>query len=343
MYSIIIPVYNTSKYLRQCLDLVLCQKVEDYEVILVNDGSTDNSLEICQEYARKDSRFFIIDQINKGRFFARRIGIQKAKGQYLLFIDSDDFWESNTLEVLDNTIRYYNFSDIIVFNFNRVDESGRFIAKLTRDLPYEKIFNRDEYYKNIYELLVTSDHLNSLCSMVVKHEIVDMNGNDDDYGKVLLGEDLLQSLQFILKSKNILFIDSYIYNYRNNPKSITNNFTLKSFENNLFVGRAVITILSKEADFPNSLFDLFRNRKIELLLKTINLISVSKRKYKEKRNMILTIYQESSIRETRLHFKHKRYAKHNVLTKFMFSLLDKKITLIIVLMLNYRYKLLKNG
>lgn len=84
-YSILIPVYNAAAFLRQCLDSVLCQRLSDYEVILVNDGSTDASPAICSEYARLDSRFRLIHQENQGLLMARKAGIAAARGSYLLF------------------------------------------------------------------------------------------------------------------------------------------------------------------------------------------------------------------------------------------------------------------
>ena len=85
--SVVIPVYNTSKYLRQCLDSLISQTLQDFEVICVNDGSKDNSLEILNEYAQKDSRFIVIDKENEGQGVARNLAIQKAQGEFLLCLD----------------------------------------------------------------------------------------------------------------------------------------------------------------------------------------------------------------------------------------------------------------
>ena len=98
--SVIIPVYNTEKYLRQCLDTVVAQTLKDIEIILVDDGSTDDSLLICQEYAQKDSRIHVYHQENQGAGPARNYGIKVAKGQYFSFLDSDDLFKLDMLERL---------------------------------------------------------------------------------------------------------------------------------------------------------------------------------------------------------------------------------------------------
>ena len=98
LISIIVPVYNVEKYLERCLDSILSQTFSDFELILVNDGSTDHSLEICRSYAEKDERILLIDQENRGLSAARNAGIAVAKGEYLGFVDSDDYIAQNMYE-----------------------------------------------------------------------------------------------------------------------------------------------------------------------------------------------------------------------------------------------------
>ena len=89
--SVIIPVYNTEKYLRNCLNSIITQTLIEIEIICINDGSTDSSLEILREYAQRDDRFVLISQTNKGQSFARNKGIDVARGEYIAFVDSDDY------------------------------------------------------------------------------------------------------------------------------------------------------------------------------------------------------------------------------------------------------------
>ena len=100
--SVVIPVYNVEKYLEQCLDSVIAQSFEDIEVICVNDGSTDSSLEILKRYANNDSRIKIISQKNKGAGAARNVGIENAAGEYVYFMDSDDYLNADAFERLNS-------------------------------------------------------------------------------------------------------------------------------------------------------------------------------------------------------------------------------------------------
>ena len=119
--SIVIPVYNTAKYLEECLDSLLKQTLKDFEVILVNDGSKDNSLEILNAYAKKDSRFIIIDKKNEGQGIARNIAIEKSCGRYLLCMDSDDWLENNALELAYNKMSQEDV-DVLFFDYYKYFE-----------------------------------------------------------------------------------------------------------------------------------------------------------------------------------------------------------------------------
>ena len=107
-YSILIPVYNAQDYIETCLNSVRCQKITNYEVIVVNDGSQDRSAQICAAFAERDARFHLISQENRGILEARKTAIAAAKGEYLLFLDSDDFWEPDTLETIYDLIHTWH-------------------------------------------------------------------------------------------------------------------------------------------------------------------------------------------------------------------------------------------
>lgn len=123
-FSIVIPVYNVEYYLRDCLDSVLHQSFADWEAVCVNDGSTDNSAEILTEYALKDGRIKTITQFNGGLSAARNTGMRAAKGDYILFLDSDDWLEHNTLQTLDENL---DGEDMLCFSGRRFfDETEEF-------------------------------------------------------------------------------------------------------------------------------------------------------------------------------------------------------------------------
>lgn len=142
--SVVIPIYNGEQYLRKCLQSIVCQTFRDIEVILVNDGSTDNSLEICEEYAHLDNRIVIINKRNEGASFARRDGMLKARGNYIFYIDTDDYLEPDTLEKLI-TIASEHQVDMVVCNFDRVlDNWGLLRKKMKNDAMADRLVGKDE-------------------------------------------------------------------------------------------------------------------------------------------------------------------------------------------------------
>lgn len=162
--SIIIPVYNTEKYLRECLDSVVSQTLKDIEIICINDGSTDNSLQILKEYAQNDNRIKIIDKENGGISFARNTGLQSATGKYVGFVDSDDWIELNFYEKLYNTAIKYG-ADIALTEIIRTNNNRHFfnlkkekfadntqkkfkLAKIPQyNYVWNKIYNREKLLK----------------------------------------------------------------------------------------------------------------------------------------------------------------------------------------------------
>lgn len=146
--SVIVPVYNVEKYIRKSLDSILNQSYSNLEIILVDDGSLDNSGTICDEYASKDARIKVIHKENGGLSDARNAGVQVATGELIGFIDSDDFIASEMYECMEQTLREKN-ADIVVCNFETVDECGSPIAERNVNLPVkdEVISSREAIYR----------------------------------------------------------------------------------------------------------------------------------------------------------------------------------------------------
>ena len=118
MISIIVPVYNVEEYLEECIESIRQQTFTDFEVILVNDGSTDYSKEICEEYCRKDSRFRLMNQANQGQSIARNRGVKESLGEYIMFVDSDDVV---SLGLLDQLMKYMS-DGIDIVECNRTED-----------------------------------------------------------------------------------------------------------------------------------------------------------------------------------------------------------------------------
>lgn len=121
--SVIIPVYNAEKYLRKCLDSVLAQSFADFEVLLINDGSTDGSGKICDDYAQKDARVKVFHKENGGVSSARNLGLDNATGDWIVFVDSDDYVEKNYFEVINNNLSQE--IDVLVFSYWKIVDELR--------------------------------------------------------------------------------------------------------------------------------------------------------------------------------------------------------------------------
>ena len=166
MISVIINVYNGEKYIKKCLDSVINQTYKDLDILIINDGSTDNTLSICESY--NDKRIRIISTENKGLSLSRNVGIDNAKGEYIYFIDSDDYIESDTIEYLYNLITKYS-KDISAckqlmiydydFNFNQASEK---IEELNSKEMLKKIFLRKDNSVTIWNKLIKKELFNDL-------------------------------------------------------------------------------------------------------------------------------------------------------------------------------------
>lgn len=156
--SVVIPVYNVEKYLRECLDSIVNQTLKDIEIICVNDGSTDNSLEILKEYAQKDSRIIVIDKVNEGAATARNIGIDRAQGEYLAILDSDDIYNTSMLEkMLSNSIS--TEADITICRSQKLDNKTLEIIPTPHTikaeyLPSKKVFCYKDIIDHVFDFCI---------------------------------------------------------------------------------------------------------------------------------------------------------------------------------------------
>ncbi|MBQ3016476.1 MAG: glycosyltransferase [Clostridia bacterium] len=234
MYSIIIPVYKAEKYLNQCIDSILAQTYEDFELILVDDGSPDNCPTICDEYALKDNRIKVIHKSNSGAHSARKEGLRNASGEYICFVDSDDYIDKHYLETFSNIIETYN-PDVSVMDCMRFNDStqtllqnyadeGLYIGKKLDDIKKELIYSSK--IKNINLGVITY----ALWNKCYKKDLIKKHLNDL-YENIILGEDMAITMPLILCCKSV-YVSKYVgYYYRNNPSSIVNTFRKDDFKN----------------------------------------------------------------------------------------------------------------
>ena len=218
-YSIIVPVYNVEKYLGKCLNSLVNQKNDNYEIIIVNDGSTDNSQKIIDVYEKKYPKLIkSFEKENGGLSSARNYGIDNSNGKYLLFVDSDDYVSDNYLEVLDDSVNINN-PDILVFNYNVVN--GIYFKQ--KESYFDDI-------KNLKKRYLTGNP--SAWNKLVKKDIIIKN--NIRFMENVYYEDLATIPSLVCYTSNIYFIDDYLYYYVIRDDSITNKKNFNTKMDNIF-------------------------------------------------------------------------------------------------------------
>ena len=215
-FSIIIPVYNVEEYIDKCLDSVLNQTYDNFEVIIVNDGTLDNSQSIINKYVKKDKRFKSYKKENGGLSSARNYGVKYATGNYLLFIDSDDFIELDYLEKISRILKN-NDIEILKTNINICDINGKTVRK-------EMGLNRSGYVK--FTDLTQLEFIDSVGSYIYNLDFYKKNNFSFKDG--LYHEDFGLMLEILVKAKKVYYFNYYFYNYviRNDSIMTSNSFEI---------------------------------------------------------------------------------------------------------------------
>ena len=222
--TVIVPVYNVENYLNKCLDSIIKQTYKNLEIIVVNDGSTDNSGTICQEYAQKDERIVYIEKENGGLSDARNAGLERMTGSYVTFVDSDDWIELDYVETLYTKIIEYQ-ADIAVGNYYSFNESeGMFYFHILGDSYYEKVYDNVSIFENLYE----SQEMKSFALISAWGKLYKAGLFEQlrfDIGK--LGEDGYLNQKIYLLAEKIVYIHKGIYSYRIRNNSLSRTWTEK--------------------------------------------------------------------------------------------------------------------
>ncbi len=211
LISVIVPVYNSEKYVNRCIDSILNQTYENLEVLLINDGSSDGSLKICEDWAEKDKRVKIVNEKNKGVSAARNLGIKYATGDYVGFVDNDDWLRPEMYEKMLELIEKEK-ADVAVCKFINVDEKYNRVSIKEANLTAE-------HFKNPIYFFLNNNSKNShkkivgCCNrLLIKKPILDDVKFDE---RLNFGENILFVLNLISKTDKIAVTNEYLYNHFN--------------------------------------------------------------------------------------------------------------------------------
>jgi glycosyl transferase, family 2/glycosyl transferase family 8 len=223
LISVIVPVYNVEPFISSCLDSLSKQIYQNFEVLMINDGSTDNSGVICQEYANSDSRFHYFEKENAGVADARNFGIEKSKGDYITFVDSDDWVTEEYLSILIETLKKEH-SDIVVSTYSTYNESD--------GLFYIHVFDSDYYVKNYNSKLLMEElpllegyDMSFLTSWGILFNRELFQEVQFPFGR--LSEDIGTNYKLFMQVEKVTYINKVLYWYRVGKEGLSNSYSPK--------------------------------------------------------------------------------------------------------------------
>ena len=293
--SVIVPVYNTVKYLRECIDSILAQTFTDFELILVDDGSTDGSGAICDEYAGKDPRIQVIHQQNGGITVARKSGVRVARGEYVTFVDSDDWIDKDMYHIMIAQ----EPADIVICNMIKSRNDGMFAIKCcVSPEKYEKQKLMERFYPVMlfdFDRCQPAVHP-SLCNKLIRREII-RNVINDVADSITYGEDALCSYACMLDASCICVIDQGLYYYRENLESVCNVYNEKMFPKLILLGTELERqFAERNSDLRSQVFGYLARHSLECIRN--ELLYHTGTSFKEKKSRIIRFIDDPLLVES---------------------------------------------
>lgn len=265
LFYILVPIYKVEKYVRDCIKSVLDQSYQNFRLILVDDGSPDNSGTICDEFARNDKRLHVIHQKNKGLIAARDTAIKYIqdsyclKDSYVMFLDSDDSLKQNALSRIADVIRLED-CDMVIYGMDRV-LNGQIVT------PYDK-GNTGSYMeedkRTLYKKVFSDPVYNPVCRKAIRGELIPAGSYEKYYG-ISLAEDLLRSIDFYKAASTIYFLQESLYNYTINPESVTMTIGPDNYKMDFTIRERVNEYLEAENVFTESDWEEYRGFCVSLI------------------------------------------------------------------------------
>lgn len=328
--SIVVPVYNVEDYIEKCVSSILAQTEPDFELLLIDDGSTDNSAALCDSLAKSDARIKVIHQKNQGLGGARNTGINTAQGDWLLLIDSDDWIEPETLEKALATANS-TAADIVVFGFRSVDMQGSTLQNFADSLPKNTALT----LKSHKEILFTAP---SAANKLYKTSL--FKNSDIRYPVKVWYEDIRTTPKLIASADSVAFSDFIGYNYLLRSGSIMNNINLRR---NTEIIDALSDILAYFR--KNSLFNEYRDELCYLTLyhayltASVRVIRAEKADKPLARKTLLPAFKNFLIQNFPNYRENKYLNRLSKSQRLLWWLLEKKMYSIIALLFNIKDKL----
>ena len=300
--SIIVPVYNVEQYLNKCIDSILNQTYRNIEVILINDGSIDNSREICDKYAKIDHRITVIHKENGGVSFARNVGLSLSSGDYIMFIDSDDWIEKDTLSILLE-IQNENDYDVIMFGICR---ENKITEKTTYSSLESESFVGKDKLMSFFPKLIKRELMNSLCNKMYKASIIKKNKIKFNES-INIAEDTLFNSEIFLKITSFYILDKCMYHYIiRDVESLTKRYNPHKYDMLIYVNNFLQSALTLHS-FPKEALIAANDIRIKNIYSCFLDLFSNKKKltFNEKRLYIKNILEKEVVKECKDEYESK--------------------------------------
>lgn len=338
LFAILIPVYNVEKYIKECIESVLDQTYQNFEIVIVDDGTPDNSGVICDRYALEDSRITVIHQKNMGLIAARQTAVNFAKKRYIsksnvyiVYLDSDDSLKKYALESIVKKIKETK-SDMVFYGLERVSE-GKTVTEYNKNKEYEGVITDKRI---LYKKVFGNSEYNPLCRKAVSIDLLPDKEYKDFYS-ITHAEDLLQSIELYKGCERVSFINESLYNYTINPSSITQSVTSNNFYVDFTVRQMVFRFIERENLFTESDWKEYREYCVSLLVDMIWTIAGFKISIKEKKKYFEDIYNSEYYN---MYIKGKDFFNNRIGVKRYIFLMFQNKMILPILIVNRLYQLI---
>lgn len=329
LFSIIIPVYNAENYLKESIESILKQSYKNFELILVNDGSKDNSGIICDEFIKKDNRIKVIHQENQKATKARINGIKIAKGDYIYSVDADDYINKDLLKIVKEKIDKFK-PDMLMFRYNNIDKNRKVIGEIPK-FEKEGFISKKEFYMKDFK----DSRLNSLVIKVIKKRCFNLK-ELDKLKAINRGEDLLLTAMVLKNISNIYIFNDILYHYRKNNNSIVHTFSKDRLESMIYLDEFLLNLLEEFGDITLE-EELYKSHLVSLFDYIYTLSYQSTIKFDEKRNIFNKIRREEFCQ------KALKYYDRNIglKAKLIYFFFIRKLDYLMVNLIKIAYKIKK--
>lgn len=312
MFSVIVPVYNAEDFLEACLDSILAQSCRDFELIIIDDGSTDESGAICDRYLGEHPGVVTVHHIdNGGQYRARALGIAYATGRYACFVDSDDSVVNNWLARIEEAIRKAD-PDVVIIGFDKSDESGAYVEETIHffdDGPVAK--------GELFERWTERPDLNSMCTKVCLRSLYSEKPRIE-LGPMAIGEDLAQSLPAIMAAETFYSVDEPLYHYRQHPGSVMHGYRHGEHAHIKFEGGLLLDALKEMGfDSPKAVRNIYE-RCLRSVWKRVSRSMLNESDYKDACGVAAEIRSYEVVQEAKPYVTSLGLSPHAVLGLLLF-------------------------